>query len=322
MGTVGERVATRDTEASRSVWPTPHELRAFVAVSDTLHFGRAAQTLGLAPSSLSELIRRLEETVDAVLLERSSRHVALTEAGLRLLPLARNVVAGIAAARSVAAPPVGRFPAVLRLGIENPGLGELTQTAITALRESQGGRTVVLREILGTGPAFAQDRLDFAIVRSPGDESHQAFTLARERRGLLVPAGHHLAGERRVAMRDVLDEPFVAVAPRQRRVCDYWLARERRGGQQAVIGGSANTTQEIMFAVGHLGLLTTGCRSLVRLHPRPQTVFVPLEDVAPNEVAVVVRRGEARRSVLDAVAVLRRVVAEHAGDVPGLVPVA
>lgn len=322
MGTLGERVTAANTEAPHAPWPTLHELRAFVAVSDTLHFGQAARTLGLAPSTLSELIRRLEETVGAVLLERSSRHVALTEAGLRLLPLARNVVTGIAAARSVAAPPVGRFPAALRIGIENPGLGELTQTAVTALRESQGGRTVVLREILGAGPAFAQDRLDLAVVRSPGDESHQVFTLARERRGLLVPVGHRLAGRRRAAMRDVLDDPFVAVAPRQRRVCDYWLARDRRGGQPAVIGGAAHTTQEIIFAVGHLGLLTTGCRSLVRFHPRPRTVFVPLEDVAPNEVAVVVRRGETRRSVLDAVAVLRRVVAEHAKDVPGLVAVA
>lgn len=81
MGTLGERVTAANTEAPHAPWPTLHELRAFVAVSDTLHFGQAARTLGLAPSTLSELIRRLEETVGAVLLERSSRHVALTEAG-------------------------------------------------------------------------------------------------------------------------------------------------------------------------------------------------------------------------------------------------
>lgn len=312
-----------DTLRVEASWPTPHELRAFVAVADALHFGRAASALGIAPSSLSELIRRLEEKLGGVLLERSSRHVGLSEAGMRLLPLARNVIGGIAAARDVAAPPASgqRTGHVLRVGIETPGLCELTQHAVAALREALPGFAFTLREVLGTGAALLQQRLDLTIVRSPTDGSQRVIPLARERRGLLVPAGHPLAGARRVSMADVLDAPFVAIAPGLPRVRDYWLARERRGGRAPVLGGTAHTAQEIVHAVGNLGLLTTGCRSLTRCHPQPRTAFVPLDDVSPNEISVVVRRDEDRRAVLDAVAVLRRVVAEDARGAPGLVAV-
>jgi len=55
--------------------PTAHALGVFVRLAETLHFGQAATTLGLAQSSLSEAIRRLEAKLDVVLLERTSSTV-------------------------------------------------------------------------------------------------------------------------------------------------------------------------------------------------------------------------------------------------------
>ena len=54
----------RETPRQDPGWPTPHELRAFLILADELHFGRAAAALGVAQSSLSELIRRLEAKVE------------------------------------------------------------------------------------------------------------------------------------------------------------------------------------------------------------------------------------------------------------------
>jgi DNA-binding transcriptional LysR family regulator len=90
----------RETPRQDPGWPTPHELRAFLILADELHFGRAAAALGVAQSSLSELIRRLEAKVDAVLLDRTSRRVSLTPEGSRMLAPARRVLMELAAMRS------------------------------------------------------------------------------------------------------------------------------------------------------------------------------------------------------------------------------
>ncbi len=67
-------------------------LRCFVAVARTLKFRTAAETLGMSVTAVSERMARLEENLGVVLLERTTRRVALTEAGLRLLPHARALL--------------------------------------------------------------------------------------------------------------------------------------------------------------------------------------------------------------------------------------
>jgi DNA-binding transcriptional LysR family regulator len=60
-------------------------LRAFVAVGTALSFTNAAEALGVSPSALSQLVRTLEERVGVRLLNRTTRSVALTEAGETLM---------------------------------------------------------------------------------------------------------------------------------------------------------------------------------------------------------------------------------------------
>ena len=62
-----------------------NDLYAFTAVAEERSFTRAAARLGISQSTLSQTVRNLEETLDMRLLTRSTRSVALTEAGARLL---------------------------------------------------------------------------------------------------------------------------------------------------------------------------------------------------------------------------------------------
>lgn len=70
-------------------------LRAFDAVATTLNFRAAARRVHLSPTALSDRIRRLEEELAQSLFARTTRRVELTDAGQRLLPLARDVLRGV-----------------------------------------------------------------------------------------------------------------------------------------------------------------------------------------------------------------------------------
>jgi len=84
-------------------------LRYFVAVSEALHFGRAAAQLRIAQPSLSQQIRQLEVELQTTLLQRTKRRVQLTEAGRLFLEEARDILARSmdAVAAVTGAPPAG-----------------------------------------------------------------------------------------------------------------------------------------------------------------------------------------------------------------------
>src|ERR1700726_1524431 len=74
------------------------DLTAFVAVADHLSFRAAASQLGVTPSALSHSMRQLEERLGMRLLNRTTRSVSVTDAGLRLLERLRPAISEIAGA--------------------------------------------------------------------------------------------------------------------------------------------------------------------------------------------------------------------------------
>jgi DNA-binding transcriptional LysR family regulator len=74
------------------------DLTAFLAVADTLSFRAAASRLGVTPSALSHTIRQLEERLGVRLLNRTTRSVSLSDAGLRLLERLRPAIDQISGA--------------------------------------------------------------------------------------------------------------------------------------------------------------------------------------------------------------------------------
>ena len=68
------------------------DLTTFIAVADSLSFRVAASQLGVTASALSHSMRQLEERIGTRLLNRTTRSVSLTDAGVRLLERLRPAV--------------------------------------------------------------------------------------------------------------------------------------------------------------------------------------------------------------------------------------
>jgi DNA-binding transcriptional LysR family regulator len=300
--------------------PSLDELRAFAGLAEALHFGRAARALGVSRPSLSEAIRRLEDKLQVVLFERTSRRVALTASGARLLPRARAVLGGVASLQAAAARR-GAEPPTLRLGIEANGFAELTGPILDAFRALRPEAILVLREYPSTPQAFFDNLLDAALVRAPiVDERLEVHEMALEPRGILLAAHHPRAGSEDGSIDDFLDDRFVVVAPRRVAARDYWLAAEHRGGEDALVAAEAYSIQEVLTVVEHLGVVTTAGCSIARSYPLPGVAFAGVVDLAPLVLSVVTRTGDERDLVRDLVAVARRIVGRLAASTPDIRP--
>ncbi len=71
--------------------PTLPQLRAFVAIAETGHFGQAAARLGISQPSLSQALSTMEQGLGVQLVERSTRRVLITPLGRGLIPIARQI---------------------------------------------------------------------------------------------------------------------------------------------------------------------------------------------------------------------------------------
>ncbi|MFI9413841.1 LysR family transcriptional regulator [Nocardia gamkensis] len=145
------------------------QLRYFVAVAEELHFGRAAERLGIAQPPLSQRIRRLETDLGARLFDRGSRRVELTEAGQILLAESRDLLARWERTKTlVGKAHRGEMDAV-RIGVPPELAGRVLAALLTAF-EARDVR-VDLQELTTAEQVrlLADRQLDAGLLQHPVD---------------------------------------------------------------------------------------------------------------------------------------------------------
>ncbi|MGW2406288.1 LysR family transcriptional regulator [Streptomyces sp. NPDC001739] len=194
----------------------PRLLRAFTAVAEELHFTRAAARLYVAQQALSRDIRRLEREVGTALFVRTTRQVALTADGERLLPYARRV---LSAHEELAAAfrPVPERPLLVDVGVP---IG----TAHRVLEDARGrvpdSCELVARfhsGLTGAAAELAAGRLDVSFGRYAGlppavrsGLAHQPVRL--EPMAVLLREDHPLASQPEVPLAELAGETLYAAA--------------------------------------------------------------------------------------------------------------
>jgi DNA-binding transcriptional LysR family regulator len=270
-------------------------LKYFLTVAEELHFGRAADRLGIAPPPLSRAIRQLENELGVSLLHRTSRRVSLTPAGEALLEHGHVAIAALTTAANEARIAGDATELLVAVGVE------VDLRLISAVREAcaqqSGGAVRLVPSVCVSAEETARmlrdGRADVGLLHAPlfDDTGLDVQTVGCERRVVALPASHRLGCREEVSFSDLLGEPFPGGLDEDAR----WLAGEDdesltlRGSTRRRTLRRARSFQGTsqMLSMVELGQLVVFLpATMASRNVRPGIAYVPVADVSPIRLAV------------------------------------
>lgn len=268
------------------------ELRYFLAVAEELHFGRAAERLGIAQPPLSRAVQQLERRLGARLFDRDRRGVELTDAGRVLHREAALALAAVEAAaqrtRRAADP-----TQVLTLATKAGASHELLRLLLDAHSRVPNAVPVevVLCEVGEQAGLLRTGAADVALMHRPVDDlaGFETQDLLTEGQVAIVPATHPLASRDRVTMAEVATVPDLPMA--------RW---PRRDGTYPEGPGPEVRTQSQLAQLVALGRTLLVIPASSRAWQWPQHAAIPVTD-APPITTVLAWPPHTRSRALDAV---------------------
>ncbi|MCO3862806.1 LysR family transcriptional regulator [Pseudomonas aeruginosa] len=234
-------------------------LRYFIAVAEELHFGRAAERLGISQPPLSQQIQALEEEIGARLFERTNRRVELTDAGRLFLDESRQVLAQVDKAVLLARRAHLGELGELKIGFTSSAPFTSTiPSSIHAFRKAYPDVHLDLQEMSSREvlKALLEESLQVGVIRPLAlpDAVHWV-ELFREPLVAVLRADHPLAAgsEDGLAIAALAEEPFVFF-PRSygTGLYDQVIALTRQAGF------SPRIAQEASEAMTIIGLVSAG----------------------------------------------------------------
>jgi DNA-binding transcriptional LysR family regulator len=289
------------------------QLNALVAVGEELHFGRAAERLGMQQSALSQLVRRLEEQVGFPLFDRSSHHVRLTVEGERMLVVARDALAALSRVDDVAVEIAAGASGTLRLGTTE-GVRDQLHLILERFRERHPDVEVRLLTLRMTEKVrgLLDGELDAALVRAAtAVDGLDVLELWRERLVAVLSRRHPLAMREQLSVAELSPYPII-LNPRER---NPWAADQVEGmftaaGVELVLGPAYESLREAVAMIAGSQAWMVVRRSVAAQERSPWLVSVPLTDpTAVGRVSLAWRSldtGPVARALVSVVSALRR----------------
>jgi len=250
-------------------------LRALVAVVDAGSFTEAAPVLGVSQAAVSRAIAGLEQVLGVRLLQRTTRHVALTPAGNRVVARARVILDDVdQLERSMTE--AGRE---LRVGYAWSALGKHT-THLQRRWAAEHPDTPLVFVNSNTPTAGLVDGIaDIAVVRRPVDSRRfESALVGVEARYAAMATGSSLARKRAVRLAD-LSRFTVAVDERTgTTTADLWPP-----GQAPKIRRSRGT-DEWLTLIAARQAIGMSSEATANQNPRPGVAYRPVVDAEPIQV--------------------------------------
>lgn len=301
---------------------TLQELRYLVAIAESGHFVRAAETCHVGQPTLSTQLKKLEEYLGVTLFERNRHHLRPTPIGEEIIKLARLTLDVVEEMRSLARQSSDALDESLRLGVI-PTLGPyLVPSLLPTLRQFLPRLRLGLREDLTSNllQRLRRWQLDALLVALPiHDEDIEVMEVFREPFVVALPSDHPLACRSRIARRELGDEKMLLLEE------GHCL----RAQAMAICGSAAGTARDELEATS-LETLRQMVAAGVGVALLPALATLPgfgsalngslqLRPFAPpvptRTIAMVWRRGYARDDTIRAVAdVIRTNMSRQGGD--------
>lgn len=282
------------------------QLRYVLAVAETRSFTRAAESLFVVQSALSQQVRKLEGELGVQLFNRTTRSVSLTPAGEALIPQLRQVIAGIDQFTVDAQALRGTVTGRLTVGMMEIPSDSLDVAALMATFHARyPDVTVTLRS--GGSDVLVQStrerKLDVAIVGSNVARSGDPISfdhLFSESLVAVLPNNHRLATKRSVSLGELAELPFIDFPP------GYGLRHETDrgfGGIQRRVAFEVTRVDEVIhFVCQGLGVaLLPESVARNRAEANPTLVLLPVQGAElRREVHLVAPNAELRSAATQA----------------------
>jgi DNA-binding transcriptional LysR family regulator len=230
-------------------------IRYFLAVSEELHFGRAAERLHLTQPPLSHAIRKLEEELGVRLLERTSRSVTLTDAGRVFAQEARKMLAAVHDAVEEARR-AGGVGTKLRIGCVPALPIEQLFEYVEALRGREPQLSIQVAHLFALEQVkrLRAGELDLAIVFDPVEDQalEKEPLFAGEVLAAFLRLDHRLAANQVIGPDDLREERLVTGPSRiNPAVYEQTLTRFTEAGYsfQSIEEAEGATWRDLLFAV-------------------------------------------------------------------------
>jgi DNA-binding transcriptional LysR family regulator len=269
-------------------------LRYFLAVAEEGHFGRAAEKLHIVQPALSMQIRSLEQELGTALFIRTSRKVALTEAGEILIAEARRTLAQAERAREIVQKSARGEIGSVKVGFSGNAsfVGKLSGDLRSFHRQFPRVE-IQLQEMSAQRQADAILAAELDVGYCPTFDIEFHVDLHAERIGawpwvVAMNSDHPLASRREVGRSDLHDEAFVLYAAHGADIAQIELLRHILGKEPKVAHSVGNTLAVLTMASAGLGLgLVPAPLAKVAL---PGIEYRPLSDVSRMSDLVLVYR--------------------------------
>ncbi|MEO3933003.1 LysR substrate-binding domain-containing protein [Micrococcaceae bacterium Sec7.4] len=259
------------------------QLRAFLAVAQELHFGRAAERLNMTQPPLSRIIKQLETELGTRLLDRNTRSVKLTSSGQALVAPATEVFEALRRAEEAVRSADNGEAGMVRIAFAGVSTHQLVARLARQVKSNRPRIQLELSSQNFAQPAMkklVQGETDIALGRwdvIPAEVSSRV--VMRDSLVVAMPDTHPLAGSRRIAMGRLAAEAFISLTPFEGAVLPDRLRRlAHANGFVADIVQVAPDTQTALALVS----AEVGCHltlaSVARNATDPHVVFIPLED--------------------------------------------